>query len=349
VQPDQVDLNVRVKEKPTGTFSVGGGYSSVDRFVGLVEITQGNLFGRGQLLRAQAQLGGRSSSYSLTFRDPYFLDYPVSASLSLFNQERDFNTYKEQRQGGGLVFGKDFSEYVSGSVGYSFQQLDLFGLERDATGAIIAPPLVQQQAGTSTTSALRFTLTRDSRDYFLAPTRGSRHSVSVDYAGTLLGGSNHFYKAVADSTFFFPVWWSTVVSAHGRLGYAHVIRPGDSLPVGERFFVGGIDTVRGFDFGEAGPTEGGEVVGGNKELIFNLEYLFPLVPEAKIRGVFFFDAGRAFDFGESIRLSELRTSAGAGIRIYLPIGPIRIEWGYNLSPKPGERSSAVEFTIGSPF
>ncbi|MEW6325852.1 MAG: BamA/TamA family outer membrane protein, partial [Nitrospirota bacterium] len=301
----------------------------------------------------QAQIGGRSSSYSLTFREPYFLDYPVSASVSIFNQERDFDSYSEQRKGGSLVFGKTFTEYVTGSVGYSFQKLDIFDLQPDLSTPdptdFIAPPLVVEQAGTSTTSSIRLTLARDSRDFFLAPTRGSRHSIAIDYAGTALGGSNHFYKAVADSVFFFPVVWGTVVSAHGRLGYAHFTKVDGTLPVGERFFVGGIDTVRGFDFGEAGPQQNGEPIGGNKELLFNLEYLFPLVPEAKIRGVLFFDAGRAFDFGESIRLTELRTSVGAGIRLYLPIGPIRIEWGFNLSPKPGEKGNAVEFTIGSPF
>ena len=341
--PNEVDLEVRVKEKPTGTFSIGGGYSSVDRFVGLVEITQGNLFGRGQLLRVQAQLGGRSSSYSLTFRDPYFLDYPVSASLSVFNQRRDFDTYTEQRKGGGLVFGKNFTEYVSGSVGYSLQKLEIFDV------AVSAPPLIQEQTGTSTTSSLRFALSRDSRDFYLAPTRGSRHSLTIDVAGTVLGGSNHFYKVTADSVVFFPVWWETVFSARARLGVASFIKSNGTLPVGERFFVGGIDSVRGFDFGEAGPTVFGEVIGGNKQLIFNLEYLFPIVPEAKIRGVLFFDAGRAFDFGESIRLSELRTSVGLGLRLYLPIGPIRIEWGYSLSPQPGEKGNAVEFTIGAPF
>jgi outer membrane protein insertion porin family len=342
-QSDEVNLDVKVKEKPTGTFSVGGGYSSVDKVVGLVEITQGNLFGRGQLLRAQGQLGGRTSSYSLTFRDPYFLDYPVSSSVSVFNQQRDFSGYKEKRKGSDLVFGKSFTEYVSGSAGYSFQVLNIFSVSRDA------PVLIKQQYGLSTTSALKFSLARDSRDVMLAPTRGSRNALSIDYAGTFLGGDNDYYKLVTDSTWYFPVWWETVVSAHGRFGYAHPTTVDGTLPVGERFFVGGIDTVRGFHFGKAGPKSGNDVIGGNKELIFNVEYLFPLVPEAKVRGVLFFDAGRGFDTGESIRFSALRTGAGVGIRLFLPIGPIRVEWGFNLSPKSGEPSNTIDFTIGSQF
>ncbi|MBI3620905.1 MAG: outer membrane protein assembly factor BamA [Nitrospirae bacterium] len=344
IQDDLVDLEVRIKEKPTGTFSVGGGYSSVDKIIGTVDITQGNLFGRGQMLRLQGQLGGVSSSYSLTFRDPYFLDYRLSVATSIFNQKREFDTYTEQRVGGSLTFGKNFTEYLSGNVGYQLQQLDLSHLKPGQT-----PTLVLQQRGLSATSELRTALAWDSRDVYLAPSRGSRHALSFDYAGTFLGGDNDFYKVVADSSVYFPLWWETVFSVRGRFGFAHPLTVDGTLPVGERFFVGGIDTVRGFDYGDAGPKSGNDVIGGNKELIVNLEYVFPLVPAAKVRGVLFFDAGKGFDFGESIQFSALRTSVGAGIRLYLPIGPIRVEWGYILGRKPEDHWRPIEFTIGTQF
>jgi outer membrane protein insertion porin family len=344
IQEDMVDLEVKVKEKPTGTFSVGGGYSSIDKIIGTVDITQGNLFGRGQMLRVQGQLGGRTRNYSLTFRDPYLLDYPVSLSASLFNQQRIFDTYREKRRGVSLTFGKNFTEYVSGSVGYLFQEVDIFDIKPTQT-----PTLIQQQRGTSTTSELSTTLAWNSLDFYLAPTRGSRDSVTVNYAGTFLGGDNDFYKGVAESATYFPLWWDTVFSLHGRVGYTHQTTVNGTLPVSERFFVGGIDTVRGFDYGYAGPVSGKDVIGGNKELIFNLEYLFPLVPQAKVRGLVFFDAGKAFDFGESIQLSSLRTSIGAGLRLYLPIGPVRIEYGYILGRKPEDHWRPIEFTIGSQF
>jgi outer membrane protein insertion porin family len=344
LEDNLVDLEVKVKEKPTGTFSVGGGYSSVDKVIGTVDITQGNLFGRGQMLRLQAQLGGVSSSYSLTFRDPYVLDYQLSAAFSIFNQQREFDTYHEQRQGGSLSFGKNFTEYVSGTVGYQLQMLDLYGFKPGQT-----PTLVLEQRGLSTTSELRTTLQWDSRDVYQAPSRGGRHAVFFDYAGTFLGGDNDFYKVVADSSVYFPLWWETVFSVRGRFGFAHPSTVNGTLPVGERFFVGGIDTVRGFDYGNAGPKSGNDVIGGNKELIFNLEYIFPLVPEAKVRGLVFFDAGKAFDFGESIQFSALRTSVGLGIRLYLPIGPVRIEWGYIVGRKPEDKWRPIEFTIGTQF
>jgi len=344
LKDDLVNLEVKVKEKPTGTFSVGGGYSSVDKIIGTVDITQGNLFGHGQMIRLQGTLGGRSRSYSLTFRDPYLLDYPVSASVSIFNQQRIFDTYRLKRIGGSLTFGKSFSEYLRGDIGYLLQKEDIYDIQADQT-----PTLIQEQRGTTTTSEVTTTLSRDSRDVFLAPTRGNRQSLSLNYAGTFLGGDNDFYKVVADSSFYVPLWWQTVFSVHGRFGYAHQTTVNSTLPVGERFFVGGIDTVRGFDYGYAGPISGYDVIGGNKELYFNLEYIFPLVPEAKVRGVLFFDAGKGYDFGESIHLFDLRTSVGAGIRLYLPIGPVRIEYGYVLGQKPYDHLRPIEFTIGTQF
>jgi outer membrane protein insertion porin family len=162
---------------------------------------------------------------------------------------------------------------------------------------------------------------------------------------------------------------------HLRFGYL----AGDQYPFAERFIVGGINTVRGFDYGKAGRVDPltGEIFGGNKELIFNAEYLFPLIPDAKMKGVVFFDAGRSFDdqgryrtinpftgeqqvitgpdgepmaSGEALRIRELRYSVGFGIRMLLPIGPIRLEWGYNLDAQPGEKTGAFpEFTIGTVF
>jgi len=353
VGSDEVDLQVRVKEKSTGAFSIGGGYSSVDRLVGMADITQGNLFGRGELLRARAEFGKLRNTYSLTFREPYLLDHPVSGTVDLFNQVRDFNTYKERRVGGDLVLGKSFTEYVSGSLSYTLETLTLFDVQKDdLTTAVIegAPNQVIKQEGKSTTSSLTATMARDTRDFYFDPKEGSRTALTMQYAGTFLGGDNDFVKSILDASQFFPLFWDTVFSLHGRFGYADGIN-GKDLPIGERFYVGGINTVRGFKFGRAGPLDPStnEIIGGNKELIFNAEYLVPLVPEAKIKGVFFFDAGKAFDDHEPVRLKALRTGAGMGIRWISPIGPLRLEWGYNLNRRENEKASSVDFTIGTLF
>lgn len=356
IDADHVDLNVRLKEKPTGSLSIGGGYSSVDGAIALAQITEGNLFGRGQLLRAQAELGRRRTTYSLTFREPYLFDYNVSGTLSGFNQERDFDTYKERRLGGSAVLGKSFTEYVSGSLSYTREKLNIFDVDQDDpdTDDVVeksAPALVIEQEGASVTSSVGTTLAYDTRDFSFDPKEGGRYAVSAEIAGNILGGTNEFFKGVLDARQYFPVFWDTVFSLHGRFGYATGMN-GESLPVGERFFVGGINTVRGFKFGRAGPlSDSGEIQGGNRELIFNAEFLFPLVAEAKIKGVLFADTGRGFDDEERIQIDTLRLrySAGFGIRWISPIGPLRLEWGRNLNPRDDESATEVEFTIGTLF
>ncbi|MFQ5543802.1 MAG: outer membrane protein assembly factor BamA [Nitrospiria bacterium] len=348
-----VDLDVEVKEKPTGTFSVGGGYSSTDKFVGTFDVTMGNFLGKGQLLKLKGQTGTRQASYSLTFREPYLFDRDLSGTFDLFNQLRDFGSYDERRIGGDVILGRSYGEYVRGSVSYTVETLDLLDLRLDENGNIdsTVPSQIQAQAalGKTLTSALGFSLSRDTRDFFFDPKEGGRNSLSLEYAGTFLGGDNAYYKIIADSSRFFPLWWDHVFSVHGRFGFAEGI-DGEELPVGERFFVGGINTVRGFKFGKAGPLdELGEIKGGSKQLFFNVEYLIPLVEEAKIKLLFFYDYGAAFDSGDAIDFSGMRKAAGFGVRWISPLGPLRLEWGYNLDPEPGEPSRAVEFSIGSLF
>lgn len=346
VEPGWVDLEVKVKEKPTGTFSIGGGYSSVDRFIAMTEVTQGNLFGRGQLLRAKAELGGRRRTYSLTFREPYLFDSNISGTTDLFNSIRDFGTYEEKRIGGDLVLGRSFGEYVSGSVSYTLETLNILDVNDRADQRVKD----QAAEGKTLTSALGFSLSRDTRDFIFDPTEGTRNSVSLEYAGTFLGGDNDYIKVIFDSSRFFPLWREHVLSIHGRVGYADGIN-GKELPTGERFYVGGINTLRGFKFGKAGPISSTkEILGGNKELLFNVEYLIPLVPEAKIKWLFFYDIGRAFDDTEAIRFSELRQGAGFGIRWISPVGPLRLEMGGNLNPERGEATGFIpEFSIGTLF
>ncbi|MFQ5950039.1 MAG: outer membrane protein assembly factor BamA, partial [Nitrospiria bacterium] len=255
VEAGWVDLDVTVKEKPTGTFSVGGGYSSVDRFIATMDVTMGNLFGRGQLLRAKVDTGKRRTTYRLTFREPYLFDREISGTVDLFNQDRDFGSYSERRKGGNLILGRSIGEYVSTSVSYTIETLEVFDL-RSINGAIdpTVPVQVQDQAalGETLTSALGFSLSRDTRDFVFDPKEGARNALSVEYAGTFLGGDNAYYKVIGDSSRFFPLWRDHVFSVHGRLGYADGIDDKE-LPVGERFCVGGLTTVRGVKFGKAGP------------------------------------------------------------------------------------------------
>ena len=333
-----LDIDVKVKEKPTGFLSVGGGYSSVDKFVAMVDVTQGNLFGKGQMLKLKGELGGRASYLDMSFREPYFLGNPVSFSLDVYKMHRNYIDYSKKAVGAGLGFGKNFTEFISGGVTYNIERATIYDIAAGAS------EVITQQEGTATTSSITPSITRDSRDNYLDPSRGSRNSVYFTFAG--LGGDNAFIKGLADSAWFFPLG-SNTIAFRARYGYATGIM-NKQLPLYERFCVGGIYTVRGLGYCQAGPKDDkGELIGGTKELIFNTEYIFPILRELRLKGVVFFDAGNAYESNQPI--GTLRYTTGFGIRWISPVGPIRIEWGYNIKKQPGESSGKVEFTFGSFF
>ncbi len=334
-----VDMNIKVKERPTGFFSVGGGYSSVEKLIGMFEITQGNLFGKGQLLKLRAELGSVTQYYDITFKEPWFLDKPISFTANIYKTTTSqYIEYDKKATGVGLSLGKRFSDYWTGDITYRFEDADIFDVKT-------TDKLVRDQEGVRVTSSITPSITRDSRDNYLDPSKGSRNSLYVTYAG--LGGTNHFVKSEIDSAWFFPLG-STTAMLRGRVGYASGIL-GNELPLYERFYIGGIYTVRGLGFGEAGPRDPAtnDPIGGNEELVFNAEYIFPIVSEVKLKGVAFFDAGNSYDSFKDFGI--LRYTAGAGVRWISPVGPVRIEWGYNLQRKPGEQSNRVEFAFGTFF
>jgi outer membrane protein insertion porin family len=334
-----VDLDVKVKERPTGFLSVGGGYSSVDKLMGIVDLTQGNLFGRGQLLKVRGEFGGRTTYYELSFKDPWFMNKPIFFSSTLYKLVREYIEFDKKAAGFGLSFGKDLSEYVRGDIAYNIEEATIYNVSENAS------KIIKEQEGTFSTSSLTPSIVRDSRDNYLDPSRGSRNSIYLTYAG--LGGSNKYIKGELDSAWFFPIK-NTTFMLRGRFGYAAGIW-GENLPLYERFYVGGIYTIRGLDWGDAGPKdeETGDPIGGTSELIFNVEYIFPIVTEMKLKGVVFLDIGNSYESFDNF--GKFRYTTGAGIRWISPMGPIRVEWGYNLNRKSGEKASRLEFTFGSFF
>jgi outer membrane protein insertion porin family len=378
LQEPVMDLNVKVKEKMTGSMSLGGGYSSVDKLMAMAEVSQGNLGGRGQLLKFKVQWSHLHRIYLLSFMEPYLFDKPLWGRVDLYDQDQDYDGYKSKSAGFGLGVGKSFSEYLQGSLRYALDRSQVYAIT--GTPSYLLQRQLDSYGPTITTSSLTASLTRDSRDFYLDPKTGSRNTAFVEYAGGLLGGDPNFIKSVADSAWYFPMFWDTVFMSRGRIGYAREL--GDlPLPMTERFLVGGEGTVRGYRYGTVGPTEpvlvpvylkdsmgntvidpatgqpviSGESVfgrnrlGGNKELIFNFEYTFPIVPAARLKGVLFYDMGTAFDDSESINLSALRHSWGWGFWWLSPMGPLRFEWGYIIGRKPEDQASQFEFSIGTLF
>ena len=347
VAPDKVDLNVRVKEKPTGMFSLGGGFSTLDRLVAIADITQGNLGGYGYMGRIRGQLGQRRSLGSITFRNPYLNDSLTSLQVDGYRSITNYLSYFEERTGGNVTLGRWLSEYVTGSVSIFGEQITFkdpqFGICPDLV------PIVCRQLGTRSSTGFRLALFRDTRDYYLDPRTGWRFGGGFDIGTPYLGGTNNFIKYTVDVIKVTPLPLDMRISLRARYGEVHALE-GTQVPLNERFFVGGINTMRGFAFGRAGPTvpTTRAPFGAAKQLIFNAELIFTISSEAKLNGVLFFDYGKGFDDGESVSI-DLRPAAGLEGRWISPFGPLRVAYGINLDARTGERSGVFEFTIGTLF
>ena len=340
---DQTVLNVDVTEKPTGTFSIGVGYSSVDKLIAQGSVSQDNFLGYGVKLRVSGTLGSTSTTYSLGVTDPYFLDTNWTLGGEIYKSEREYSDYDDFRTGGAIRAGHPVSLNSKAYLTYRYEQKEITNLDPTVTS-----PIILDAEGESTLSSITAEWVRNSTDYYEDPSRGGITKLSLEYAG--LGGTEHFLKSIAEHRHFFPLFWGTVFSIHGEVGYV-METSDDAVPLGEKFFLGGIRTLRGFKTREVGPTDPDdptEFIGGEKMGYFNFEYLFPIAQDLGLKGVLFYDTGNAWR-EEDEYFSDMRNSVGAGIRWLSPLGPLRFEWGYNLSPREGEKQSVFEFTIGRAF
>jgi outer membrane protein insertion porin family len=345
VGPDKVDLNVKVKEKPTGQFSIGGGFSTLDQLVAIADVTEGNLGGNGWMGRVRGQLGQRRQLGLITFRNPYLNDSLTSMQFDLFSTQTNYFTYREKKLGGSVTFGRWFSEYVSGTFSPVAEYIKYTDPDSDA------PSLITNQIGEQTTTGFRTSLTRDTRDFHMDPRSGWRTTVSFGVGTPYLGGSNDFFKYTFDVQKYTPLPYDTRLSIRARYGAVEGLNTGskhEPVPLTELYFVGGINTMRGFSFGKAGPvTSSYTLLGAASQLIFNFDFIFTISEEAKLNGVVFFDYGKGF--ADTNISFPLRSAAGFEGRWVSPFGPLRAAYGINLDPNEGEREGVFEFTVGSIF
>jgi outer membrane protein insertion porin family len=346
--PGEMDAKVEVQEGPTGTLSGGLGYSSLDKIFGVVQLSENNLFGRGWKASLSSQFGARRTTYSIDFRDPHFLDTDFGLLLSAYNTRVLYTDFERKAVGGRVGLGYNFTRFTNASLSFRSDATRILQV-RPAASQILLDEFAK---GLQHTRSLTFSLNRNTTDKFIDPSRGSVQSGSVEYAGGPLGGDSQFVKYYLNAKAFYPVTASTVFS--WNTVWAHVVPTvgGGEIPIFERFFLGGPYSIRGFRSRELSPRDPntGEAIGGNKELIGNLEYLFPLVSEIAFKGVVFFDVGNTWEQGKwPWAGQQLRYAYGAGVRWYSPMGPLRFEWGWNLKPGTGESKRVMEFTIGTAF
>ena len=339
--PDRMNLKITVKERPTGTFGLGAGYSTQDRLVGMVEVSQNNLFGRGQQVKISGIIGSISHRVRASFTEPYLFDRPLALGIDAFNWERQYSEYTRISKGGVFRLSHPLKwKYTRLFWMYRFENVNLNNLVPNA------PQQLVQASQIHNTSATSFVIRRDSRDSLFAATKGSDNSLSVEMAG--LGGDTAFVRYIAESGWYFPFKWNIVGVSHARAGGMNKLSWG-AMPAYELFYLGGIDTIRGFKYAEISPRDPAtnDRIGGPRFLQLNQEIRFPLYKKLGLTGTVFFDAGNVY--GPNYVGPFLRTSAGVGFRWFSPMGPLRVEWGYNLSKHPSERSSAWEFTMGGSF
>jgi len=339
--PNRMNLKITVKERPTGTFGLGAGYSTQDRLVGMAEISQNNLFGRGQQLKLQGIIGTISHRVRLSFVEPYLMDRPLSLGVDAYNWERQYSEYNRISKGGMVRLSHPLRWKYTRVFGmYRFENVNLANLVPNASQTLVEASQIHN------TSAVSMVVRRDSRDSLFSPTQGSDNSISTELAG--VGGQSAFIRYGAESGWYMPIRWSIIGVIHARAGGMNKLTWGQ-MPAYEKFYLGGIDTIRGFKYAEISPRDPqtNERIGGNQFLQLNNEIRFPIYKKLGISGTLFFDAGNVY--GPNYVGPFLRTSAGVGFRWFSPMGPLRVEWGYNLSKHPWERASAWEFTMGGSF
>ena len=335
----KIVVNVEVTEKPTGLFSIGGGYSSVDSFIGTIDLAQRNFLGRGWEASIRIRAGANTQQGVISFTEPWLFDRPLAAGFDVFNTRRQYPEYDFDSLGGALRLSHPFAEYWRWFTGYRASRDEIKDLTETPTEAL------RDEEGTRVTSAVNAALGRDSRDNVFAATRGGQTSVSAEFAG--LGGDSRFVKTVGATSYFWPVWFGHVVGARAEAGYGFGWSS-EPLPLFERFYLGGPNSVRSFKARRLSPQdEGGVRVGGTSELLGNIEYIVPLPFNIRVAG--FFDVGNAYGFGTKFDPTDTREAAGAGLRWLSPFGPLRLDYGVNLDRRTGEDFGAFHFSVGSPF
>lgn len=344
MEEDKMDVIVNVKEKSTGQFSIGAGYSSSESVLFMGEISEDNLLGTGNRLSLSVNLSGITTRFNLSYTNPRFLDSHVSAGLDLFNWRREFDDYTKDSVGGGVRFGHPFFEKWYIYYGYSLDNTTLSDVADNAS------QVIKDSEDINLTSAIHVRFLRDTRNHRFIPNSGSRNSISARHAGSWLGGDANYTKLEGSSSWYFPMFWKSVFHAKAAVG--QIFADDDKkLPVYERFYLGGMNSVRGFPAVSISPVDPvtNEKIGGDKMWYTNIAVQFPLLEQAGLHAEIFTDFGNVYAIDDSWDFGTFKKTAGVGFMWMSPMGPIRLAWGYNLDKQDGEDSSNWDFTMGGSF
>jgi outer membrane protein insertion porin family len=340
---DEMDMVVEVEENPTGAFTFGIAYSNIDKIMGQLEVSENNLFGLGFRTKASIEYGQNRKNYNIYLQDPWMFNYPIASSIRVYDQERVLDYYTRESRGFALGVSIPIYEEIRYSITYNYDYILPFS-DIDPTYQFLLSP-VEIEGGLD--SSITNTISRVTTNDYYRPTRGMDASLTWEYAG-FLGGSYNYSRETVSIAQFFPLYKDIfALMLKGRWGTINGSQ-GQQVPVSELFTLGGMNTIRGFDYSQIGPTDNyGNVVGGNRMVVFNAEITFPIGKIPGLSGVVFLDAGNAYD--NMIDLSNMKKSFGAGIRWVTPMGPLRLEYGKVIDPGPYDPDGKWDFTIGAFF
>jgi outer membrane protein insertion porin family len=350
--PQVHNIIVSVKETKTGEFSFGGGYSSIDQFLGFVEVGQKNFdiinfptfTGGGQNLVVRAEVGMVRQNYNISWTDPWIFGYPYLFGFDLFrtSHARQLDVgwaYDETRTGFDLRAGKELTEFLRADAMYRLEDVNISAVPNYASQDF------RDEEGSNYVSAGSAQLTQDTRDNIYNPGRGYILNGSVEDAGGIFGGDKNYLKFTATAAFYHTFFERFVLELKGRGGWANAYGKSSRVPIYERFYAGGANTIRGYKERKVGPRDPGsdEPIGGNALLVANAEVTFPIY-EKILKGALFYDVGNAWASNTDFLIGGgYRSGFGVGIRVNTPVGPFRLDYGYPIVKNAPDDSKNGEF------
>ncbi len=321
----KVDVKIRVEEQNRNQLTFGAGVSQFEGFFGQLAFTTSNFLGRGESLTLSGQAGSRSQNYQASFTDPFLFDRPITGGIDVFKRELRYpGQFTQGSIGSTLIFGFRTAPFTQVFTNYSYEQVHVTELNEAfldpallAVNPFLADSLLIGLGGRRTISKVTPTLIHNTVDHPIFPSTGRKYTLSLDLAG--LGGNTRFWNPRVEGVWFLRHTALTSIGLRAQYEYIDPFSGSEALPIFEKLFQGGEFSVRGFDIRTIGPRDEvtGLVLGGNKSLLLNGEYLITI--GGPVRLVLFYDAGQVRARGEGFRMDEFKTSTGAEIRFFMPV------------------------------
>jgi outer membrane protein insertion porin family len=359
--PGRKDLNVIVEEKRTGSFNFGAGFSTIDSLVGFAELQQTNfdLFGwpnfvgGGQRLRIRGQYGIERADAEISFTEPYFLGYRLSFGAEAFYRNATFLSpyYDQSNYGAAIQLRYPVNDFIAVNAEFKTEGISIYDVTTSIpqiAGGVVNGVNLPNQQGNYFRNALSGGINFDNRDNLFLTRKGTFVGLNLFLASITGQQDEDTYGVSLEGSQHFSLPWDLIFLAKGQLATVDTVDGSGQVPIFDRLFLGGANNLRGFQFREVGPNNGGVYYGGNSLGYGTLEMTFPII--TRVRGAFFVDAGYVNQNSWDFDGSTYNADYGLGVRLDLPIGPIRIDYGIPfVSDQYNGGQGQIQFNIGYQF